>query len=121
MSSMYEGFPAIVYAGLWSLRIFGKLKREFPDLRLNMIFFVTDAPPATLIKIDKGDFEIELLEDIKDPEEVENIDCDAYLVLSTDVLVKGIGGIMEGIQNNTVKIKNPDALQFLGRVLGGFL
>ncbi len=117
MSSKYEGFPAIAYAGLWFLKTFGKLRRQFPDLKIDIVFFVTDVPPATLIKIDKGDFEVEILEDLKDVKDLDNIECDAYLALSTDDLAGGIDSIMDGVAQKRIKMKNPNALGILGKIL----
>ena len=117
MCSKYEGFPAIAYSGLWFLQIFGKLRRQFPDLKTKIVFFVTDAPPATLIKIDKGNFEIELLEDIKNTEDLDNVECDAYLALSTDDILGGIDGLMQGIAEKRIKLKNPEALGILEKIL----
>ncbi|NVM04733.1 MAG: hypothetical protein HWN67_20605 [Candidatus Helarchaeota archaeon] len=117
MSSKYEGFPAVAYSGLWLLKTFGKLRRQFPDLKIDIVFFVTDAPPATLIKIDKGDFEIELLENVKDVKDLDNVECDAYLALSTDDILGGINSIIDGVAEKRIKMKNPSALGILGKIL----
>ncbi|MFX1452397.1 MAG: hypothetical protein ACFFCM_16275 [Promethearchaeota archaeon] len=117
MSSKYEGFPAIAYAGLWFLKTFGKLRREFPDLKINIVFFVTDTPPATMIKIDKGDFEIEILDFVKNVEDLDNVECDAYLALSTNDILGGIESIMDGVAAKRIKMKNPNALGILGKIL----
>ena len=117
MCPQYEGFPAIAYTGLWLLQTFGKLRREFPDLKIDFVFYVTDAPPATLIKIDKGDFKIVLLEDVKDVKDLDKVECDAYLALSTDDILGGIDTIMKGIADKTIKLKNPDALGILAKIL----
>lgn len=117
MSSKLEGFPAILYTGLWALEIFGKLKKDYKDEQMNLIFLVTDSPPATLIKIDKGSFEIQILDEIKEVKDLENIDCDAYLALTTDDILGGITSIMDGIAQNRIKLKNPEFLRILGKIL----
>lgn len=120
MSSKYEGFPAIVYSRLWLSQIFGKLKREFPDLQIKIALFMIDMPPASLIKIDQGNFEIEILESVKVPEDLDGIDCDGYLALSYEVFTGGFKRIMQGIEENKVKIKNQNVLLILAKLLRVF-
>ena len=119
MCPMLEGIPAYIYSVLWTHRIFGKLKKMFPDLQIKMILLLTDFPPATVIKINKGDFEIESLEDVKVPEDLDNIECDAYLALPTEVFYGGAEGIKKGIDDKKVKIKNYEMLSILGKITGG--
>ncbi|NVM28930.1 MAG: hypothetical protein HWN65_08800 [Candidatus Helarchaeota archaeon] len=120
MSAKYEGFSAIVYSRLWLLQIFGKIRNEFPDLKFKVVLFMTDFPPATLIKIDQGDFEIEILERVKESKDLDEIECDAYLVSSFEVLSRGFKSIMDGIAEKRVKIKNLNALPILGKLLRVF-
>lgn len=119
MSPLYEGIPAIVYTGLWSLKIFKRLEKAFPNLPKTLLFLLTDSPPAFLVKIEKNDFEIEILDGITEPDELESVECDGYLSLSTDILYKGANGIMEAIAENKVKIKNYEILTFLAKIAGG--
>ncbi|MFX1339693.1 MAG: hypothetical protein ACFFDK_13860 [Promethearchaeota archaeon] len=117
MSPLYEGLPAVIYSGLWVLKIFRKLEKRFPN-SIKMAILLTDSPPAFLIKIDNGDFDIEILENIKDLNELDTIDCDTYLALPTEILYKGAGGIREGIETNEVKVKNFDAITILAKFTG---
>lgn len=117
MCPLYEGLPAVIYSGLWVLKIFRKLEKSFPN-SIKMAILLTDSPPAFLIKIDKGDFDIEILENVKDSNELDNIECDTYLALPTEILYKGAGGIRDGIANNKVKIKNLDAITILAKLTG---
>ena len=116
----YEGFPAIFYSRLWLQEIFGKLRKNFTDFHTRIVVLVTDSPPATLIEIDNGTFQIEILANIKDPEDLEMVECDTYLALSSETLLGGVNSILKGITEGHVKLKNPDALQTLGRIMGEF-
>jgi len=116
---MFEGFPAIMYSGLWSLRTFRKLENLFPNSPLNIVFLLIDFPPATMVKIDKGDFEIKILDDVKDTKELDNLECDMYLASPLELLFKGINGIKQGIEENKIKIKNMEILTILAKIIGG--
>lgn len=116
MSPLLEGIPAFIYSLLWTRKIFGKLEKLFPDLQIKMVLLLTDFPPATSIEINKGDFKVEVLEDVKKPEDLDNIECDAYLALPTEVFYGGAEGIMKGINEKKVKIKNYEILTILGKL-----
>ncbi|NVM55270.1 MAG: hypothetical protein HWN66_16305 [Candidatus Helarchaeota archaeon] len=120
MCAKYEGFSAIVYSRLWLLQIFGKLRSEFPDLQIRLVIFATDFPPATLIKLDKGAFELEILDDIKDAKDLDKVECDAYLASSFEVLSRGVKSLLKGITEKRVKIKNLNALPILGKIMRVF-
>ena len=117
MSPLYEGLPAIVYSGLWVLKIFRKLEKIFPKVT-KMVILLTDSPPAFLVKIDNGDFDIKILENIKKVNDLENVDCDTYLALPTEILYKGAAGIRDGIASKEVKVKNLDAITILAKLTG---
>ena len=117
MCPQLEGFPAIVYSGLWALKIYRKLGKSFPK-PINIILLLTDAPPAFSVKIEKGDFDIELLNDLNDPQDLDSIECDGYIALPTEILYEGIEGIRKGIGEETVKLKNFETLALLGKIFG---
>lgn len=117
MCPLYEGLPAVLYSGLWVLKIFRKLEKRFPN-SLKIAILLTDSPPAFLVKIDEGDFDIEILENIKDPKDLDNVDCDTYLALPTEILYKGAARIKEGIDNKEVKVKSLDAITILAKMAG---
>ena len=117
MCPQLEGFPAIVYSGLWTLKIYRKLGKSFPK-PINIILLLTDAPPAFSVKIEKGDFDIELLNDLNDPQDLDSIECDGYIALPTEILYQGIEGIRKGIGEETVKLKNFETLALLGKIFG---
>jgi len=119
VSPLLEGIPAVFYSGLYVLQVYGKLEQTFPDKRINIIVFITDFPPATRIKIDGGQFEIIPLEEIKDPQELENLECDGYVAAPLEILYGGVGAIMKGIKDKKVKIKNMKVLLSLATILGG--
>jgi hypothetical protein len=118
MCSLYEGFPAVIYSGLWTLKIFRKLEKTFTKTPTNIIFLLTDSPPAFLVKIDKDDFKIEILKNVNDPKDLENIDCDGYLAMPTEILYKGAVGIKNGIDEKKVIIKNFESLTILAKITG---
>lgn len=115
MCPLYEGFPAIVYSGLWSLKIFRKLGQSFPK-PIKVILFLTDAPPAFSVNIEKGDFEIDILNELNDPQDLDDIECDGYIALPTEILYEGVEGIRKGIGEETVKLKNFETLALLGKL-----
>ena len=117
MSPLYEGLPAVIYSTLWVLKIFRKLEKRFPN-SIKIAILLTDSPPAFLVKIDKGDFNIEILENVKNADELVNFECDTYLALPTEILYKGAEGIKEGIANETVKFKSMDAITILAKLTG---
>lgn len=119
MSPLLEGIPAVFYSGLYVLQMYGKLEKTFPDKKVNIIVYITDFPPATRIKIDKGQFEIIPLEDIKDPKELEDLECDGYVAAPLEILYGGIGAIIKGIKQKKVKIKNMKVLLSLASILAG--
>ncbi|MFW9781580.1 MAG: hypothetical protein ACFFFB_04765, partial [Candidatus Heimdallarchaeota archaeon] len=65
MCAKFRGIPALIYSGLWRRQIFGKLEKDFPE-HTKFIVYITDQPPAVLINIDNGNFEMEKLEEIND-------------------------------------------------------
>ena len=119
MSPLLEGIPAVFYTGLYVLQVYGKLEQTFPDKKVNIIVYITDFPPATRIKIDGGQFEIIPLEDIKDPQELEDLECDGYVAAPLQILYGGVGAIMKGIPQKKVKLKNPKVLISLAAILTG--
>ena len=118
MSPLLEGIPAVFYTGLYVLQVYGKLEQTFPDKKVNIIVYITDFPPATRIKIDGGQFEIIPLEDIKDPEELQDLECDGYVAAPLEILYGGVGAIMKGVTTKKVKMKNPKVLLSLASILG---
>ncbi len=117
MCAKFTGFPAILYSGLWRLQIFGKLKRENPDLQIKIVV-LTDEPPAFMVKVDKGEFEITILDEIKDVKDLETIECDAYLSASRKAIFGGLDTLMKGKEDGTVVIKNEKTLlTLLGKVI----
>ncbi|MFX0189028.1 MAG: hypothetical protein ACFE8A_14985 [Candidatus Hodarchaeota archaeon] len=118
MCPMYEGFPAVIYSGLWILRTFRRLEKVFPNLPITIVVLLTDSPPAFIVRIDKGNFEIEMLEAVKKPKDLDDIECDGYLALPTEILYKGPEGIRDGIAEKKVKIKNYEILTILAKLAG---
>ena len=112
MCPLYEGFPAIIYSGLWVLRIFRMLEKQIPK-SIKIAILLTDSPPAFLVKIDKGDFNIEILENVKKNGDLDTIGCDTYLALPTEILYKGAAAIREGIAKKEVQVKNLEAITIL--------
>lgn len=118
MCPLFEGFPAIIYSALWILRTFRRLDKVFSNLPLKIVVLLTDSPPAFLVRVDKQNFEIEILEDIEDPKDLDNIECDEYLALSTEILYQGPAGIARAIAEKKVKLNNFEILTVLAKLLG---
>ena len=118
MSPLFEGFPAIIYSALWILRTFRRLEKVFSNLPIKIVVLLTDSPPAFMVRIDKQNFEIQLLEDIEDPKDLDNIECDEYMYISTEMLYKGLAGIRDAIAENKAKLSNFRILTVLAKLLG---
>lgn len=120
MCPMFEGVPAIFYSGLWTQQVYGKLDKLFADKKVNIVVFITDFPPAVQIKIENGQFEIIPLEDVKVPEDLDDIECDGYVAAILDILYGGAGVILKGIEDKKVRIKNLKVLMTLVTIVGVF-
>jgi len=48
MTTKLEGISAYLYSVLWIRQIYGKLKREFPELQTNIVILLTDIPSKTI-------------------------------------------------------------------------
>jgi hypothetical protein len=105
MCAKFKGIPALIYSGLWRRQIFGKLEKDFPE-QTEFVVFITDQPPAVLIKIENGNFEMEKLEEIKGISELEKIECDGYLAAPRKYVFGGPIALQKGIEEGKVKMKN---------------
>ncbi|MFX0081838.1 MAG: hypothetical protein ACFE94_08805 [Candidatus Hodarchaeota archaeon] len=105
MCAKFRGIPALIYSGLWRRQIFGKLKNDFPE-RIEFVVFIKDQPPAVLIKIDNGNFEMEKLEGVKEISELEKMECDGYFAASQKYVFGGPIALQKGIEEGKVKMKN---------------
>ena len=118
MCPLYEGLPAIIYSALWILRTFRRLEKFFPNSPIKLVVLLTDSPPAFMIRIDKQNFEIKILEDIEDPKDLDDLECDGYLAVPTEILYKGPAGIRDGIAEKKVKMNNFEILTVLAKLMG---
>jgi len=116
MCPIYEGFPAVIYSGLWILRTFRRLEKVFPNSPIKIVVLLTDSPPAFMVRIDKENFEIQILEDVKDPKDLDDIECDGYLALPTEILYKGPAGIRDAFAEKKVKMNNYETLTVLAKL-----
>ena len=108
-------FPAIIYSGLWLLKTLGILKRDFSNENTKIIVLLTDVPPAFMVRIVRGDFEVEILEDTITISDLDEVDSDGYISLHSSIFLGGVEGVLEGIKEGTVLIKG-DALRYLGKI-----
>jgi len=116
MCSLREGIPADIYSQLWTLQIYRKLGKLFKNIPIKMVFLLTDSPPAFVVKIDKVNFEVKMLENVKNVKDLDYLECDAYLALPTEMFLKGLNEIKDGISQKKVKIKNYEILTFLEKI-----
>lgn len=105
MCAKFRGIPAIIYSGLWRRQIFGRLKKDFPK-KTKLVVFITDQPPAVLINIDNGNFEMEKLENLKELNDLDKIDCDGYFASPQSHLFGGFSALKKGVDEGKVKMKN---------------
>ncbi len=59
MSTLHEEFAALLYAGLWPLTLDGRFQEASRGQRFSILFYFHDWPPAVLLKIDGGKFQLE--------------------------------------------------------------
>ncbi len=59
MSTLYEEFAALLYAGLWPLTLDGRFQEASRGQHFSILFHFHDWPPSVLLKIDDGKFGIE--------------------------------------------------------------
>ncbi|MHA1932819.1 MAG: hypothetical protein ACW96X_09785 [Promethearchaeota archaeon] len=105
MCAKFRGVPALIYSGLWRRQIFGKLKKDFPG-NITLVVYITDHPPAVLIKIEGGTFQMEKLEQVKDLGDLDNIECDGYFASPQSYLYGGPMAWKKGIEEGKVKMRN---------------
>ena len=110
-------FPAIVYSGLWNLKTLGFLKRDYSDTDAKIIILLTDVPPAFMIRIIKGDFKVEILDDLTSVADLDSVKSDGYISLPSSVLLGGVDGVLEGIKNGKVLVKG-DVIKYLAKIGG---
>ena len=118
MSPLYEGIPAIIYTGLWNLKIFKRLNKVFPEAPMKIAILLTDSPPAFLVDIKKNDFKITFLEDISDVRLLDEIECDSYLAIPTEILYQGPEGIRNGISEGKVLASDLKVILTLAKISG---
>ena len=105
MCAKFRGIPALIYSGLWRRQIFGKLDKDFPE-DIKFVVYITDQPPAVLITISNGNFEMEKLEDIKEISNLENMDCNGYFAAPQSYVFGGLTALQNGVEEGKVKMKN---------------
>ncbi|MFX0060041.1 MAG: hypothetical protein ACFE85_19435 [Candidatus Hodarchaeota archaeon] len=119
MTKELSNFPAILYSGLWLLKTLGLLKKDFSKVNVKIIVLITDVPPAFMLKIEKSDFQIEILEEVTSINELDNAESDGYISLPSQVFLGSVEGVLEGIRNNLVIFKG-EALKYLGKIGAAF-
>ena len=105
MCAKFRGIPALIYSGLWRRQIFGRLKKDFPN-KTKLVVYITDQLPAVLINIDNGNFEMEKLENVKELNDLDNIECDGYFASSQSYLFGGFTKLKKAVDEGKVKMKN---------------
>lgn len=110
-----QDIPALIYIMLYTLKKDGRLRRASENKKLNILFDFPDFPPAALLKIDNGDYEVMAVDN------VEGISADAVIRGNFEDIVELSGGFGLGVKLfllGKVKIKRPlKALQLL-KILG---
>jgi len=117
MCPSFEDIPAVIYSGLWVLKVFKKLDKVFPK-PIKIIILLTDSPPAFSIKVEGGNFEMEFLDNINNEMDLERVECDSYLVLPSYLLYQGPNGIKNGLATKEVKIKDFTVLSVFAKLVG---
>lgn len=105
MCAKFRGIPALIYSGLWRRQIFGRLTKDFPN-RTKLVVYITDQPPAVSIKVDSGNFEMEKLENLRELDDLDKIECDGYFASPQSYLFGGFSALKKGVEEGRVKMKN---------------
>ena len=105
MCAKFRGIPALIYSGLWRRQIFGRLKKDFPN-KTKLLVYITDQPPAVSINIENGKFEMEKLENIRELNDLDNIECDGYFAAPQGYLYGGLSTLKKGMDEGKVQMKN---------------
>ena len=110
-----EDVPALIYIMLYAQEKDGRLRKASIDKKLSVLFDFPDFPPAALLKIANGKYEVLSVDN------TEGITADAVIKGKFEDIVElasGIGGGIKQILSGKVKIKGAfKALQLL-RILG---
>jgi len=118
MCPLYTDYAAIIYSELWTMKTYKRLNKYFPNTSFVLIIFINDTLEAFSILIKNGDFEIKKLEFVKDIQSLDRIECNGYLVIPSDIFLKGIEAIKLGISQNKVIMKNEESLEILSKIIG---
>lgn len=110
-----QDLPALIYTMLYLQKKDGRLRKATENKKLDILFDFPDFPPAALLRIDNGSYEVLALENSV------GISADAVIKGNFEDVVELSGGINKALKlifTGKVKIKGPlKALQLL-KILG---
>lgn len=110
-----EDVPALVYTMLYSRKRDGRLRKATENKKLSVLFDFPDFPPAALLKINNGDYEVMAVDN------VEGITADAVIRGNFEDAVSLTGGMGLAIKlvlTGKVKIKGLKSAYQLLKILG---
>ena len=106
-----QDLPALIYIMLYAQKKDGRLRKATQNKKLDVLFDFPDFPPAALLRIDNGDYDVLSLEN------VEGISPDVIIKGNFEDIVElsgGIGLALKLVLTGKVRIRGPlKALQLL--------
>ena len=113
--SKLSDVPALIYTMLYTQKKDGRLRKATENKKLDILFDFPDFPPAALLKINNGDYEVLSVDN------TEGIKADGIIRGKFEDIVElasGMNGGLKQILTGKVKIKGVfKALQLL-KILG---
>lgn len=106
-----QDIPALIYTMLYTQKRDGRLRKATENKKLTILFDFPDFPPAALLKIQNGDYEVMAVDN------PEGISADAKIRGNFEDIIElssGLEGGFKAIFSGKVKIKGAfKALQLL--------
>ena len=110
-----EDLPALIYIMLYTRKKDGRLSKAAANKKLNVLFDFPDFPPAALLKIKNGDYEVMAVNN------VEGISADTIIRGNFEDIIElsaGLSGGIKQILTGKIKIKGIRKAYQLLKILG---
>jgi hypothetical protein len=110
-----EDIPALIYIMLYTRKKDGRFRKATENKRLDILFDFCDFPPAALLRINNGEYEVMAVDN------VEGISADAIIRGKFEDIVELSGGFHKAIKlvlTGKVKIKGIGKAYQLLKILG---
>jgi hypothetical protein len=106
-----QDLPALIYTMLYTHKKDGRLRKATENKKLDILFDFPDFPPAALLKINNGDYDVLAVEN------TEGVSADAVIRGNFEDIIEISGGLWLAVKlalTGKVKIRGPiKAIQLL--------